>query len=87
VTKQAAAQMVKELEHKGYVALAVHPHDSRVKVVVLTRKGRACARAAQGCAAAEVRPWLDDLGPRATADLVRALVAYADDDGPLRPTW
>ena len=86
VTKQAAAQMVQELERKGYVERAPHPHDSRAKVVVLTRRGRACTRAAERCAAETLQPWLDDLGPGGTAALVRALAGFADD-GPLRPTW
>ncbi len=86
VTKQAAAQMVAELEAKGYVERTSQPDDARVKVVVLTARGRACTRAAERSAAEELRPWLDELGPRATGTLVRALTAYADD-GPLRPTW
>jgi DNA-binding MarR family transcriptional regulator len=86
VTKQAAAQMVQELEAKGYVSRAPHPDDSRAKVLVLTRRGRACTRAAEASAAEELRPWLDGLGPRAATALVQALSAYADD-GPLRPTW
>lgn len=86
VTKQAAAQMVHELEAKGYVERAAHPDDARVKVIVLTARGRACTRAAERSAAEELRPWLDGLGPRATSSLVRALAAYADP-GPVRPTW
>lgn len=86
VTKQAAAQMVQELETKGYVARVPHPEDRRAKVVVLTARGRACTRAAERSAAEELAPWLDELGPRAASGLVRALSVYADD-GPLRPTW
>jgi DNA-binding MarR family transcriptional regulator len=86
VTKQAAAQMVQELESKGYVARSTDPADRRSKRVVLTPRGRACTRAAERSAAEELAGWLDALGPRATESLVRALGEYADD-GPLRPTW
>jgi DNA-binding MarR family transcriptional regulator len=86
VTKQAAAQMVQELEAKGYVTRSTDPADRRAKRVVLTARGRACTRAAERAAAEELAPWLDALGPRATAALTRALAGYADD-GPLRPTW
>jgi DNA-binding MarR family transcriptional regulator len=86
VTKQAAAQMVQELEAKGYVTRSTDPDDRRAKRVVLTARGRACTRAAERAAAEELAPWLDALGPRATGALTRALAGYADD-GPLRPTW
>jgi DNA-binding MarR family transcriptional regulator len=86
VTKQAAAQMVQELEAKGYVTRSTDPDDRRAKRVVLTARGRACTRAAERAAAEELAPWLDGLGPRATDGLLKALAAYADE-GPLRPTW
>jgi DNA-binding MarR family transcriptional regulator len=86
VTKQAAAQMVQEIESKGYVARSTDPADRRAKRVVLTARGRACTAAAERAAAEELAPWLDTLGPQATGMLLQALAEYADD-GPLRPTW
>lgn len=86
VTKQAAAQMVDDLERKGYVARTVHPHDSRAKVVVLTERGRACTRAAEESAAEVLGPWLDDLGVRRSSALARDLALFARE-GRLRPTW
>lgn len=86
VTKQAAAQMVNELEEKGYVDRARHPTDRRAKVVVLTRRGRACTRAAEASAAETLAPWLKTIGRREGAVVARALGTLAAD-GPLRPAW
>ncbi|MYX24560.1 MarR family winged helix-turn-helix transcriptional regulator, partial [Streptomyces sp. SID8380] len=40
VTKQAAAQLVKELVDKGYVVRLPHPHDARARLLGLTEAGR-----------------------------------------------
>ena len=47
ITKQAASQMIDYLEKRGYVERRAHPRDGREKLVVLTEKGWACARAAE----------------------------------------
>ncbi|MZD10000.1 MarR family transcriptional regulator [Streptomyces sp. SID5785] len=86
VTKQAASQLVDELERKGYVERRPHPGDARARLVVLTESGRACTRAADAAAADAVRPWVERLGEREAADLVGKLLAIAPD-GPVRPLW
>ncbi|MFI7010984.1 MarR family winged helix-turn-helix transcriptional regulator [Streptomyces sp. NPDC050145] len=86
VTKQAASQLVDELERKGYVERRPHPRDARARLVVLTERGRACTRAADAAAADAVRPWVERLGERQSAALVRQLLAIAPN-GPIRPTW
>ncbi|QNS07101.1 MarR family winged helix-turn-helix transcriptional regulator [Streptomyces xanthii] len=86
VTKQAASQLVDELERKGYVERRPHPRDARARLVVLTEHGRACTRAADAAAADAVRPWVERLGERQAAALVRQLLAIAPN-GPIRPIW
>lgn len=86
VTKQAASQMVLELEARGYVRRVVHPEDRRAKLVVLTESGVDCTRAATAAARDVLGPWLSDLGPEGVTQLTSALSSFADP-GPIRPTW
>jgi DNA-binding MarR family transcriptional regulator len=86
VTKQAAAQLVDELEAKGYLRRRPNPDDGRSWLVELTARGRACTRAADAAALDEVRAWETRLGERATRQLATALAALAPA-GPLRPAW
>ncbi|MEU1540961.1 MarR family transcriptional regulator [Actinacidiphila glaucinigra] len=86
VTRQAAGQLVDELEAKGYAERHPHPDDARARLVVLTDRGRACTRAAEQAAAEAVRPWAGVLGE----DRLRALTADLGrlaPGGPVRPTW
>jgi DNA-binding MarR family transcriptional regulator len=77
VTKQAASQLVEELEQKGYVRRGPHPRDARARLVTLTERGWACTRAADRAAARAIAAWGEVLGAaeieRMVADL--ALVA------------
>jgi DNA-binding MarR family transcriptional regulator len=86
VSKQAASQMVHELESKGYVRRVAHPEDARAKLVVLTERGVDCTRAATGAGQDALDPWLAGLDPEVARQLVAALATYAGD-GPIRPTW
>jgi DNA-binding MarR family transcriptional regulator len=86
VTKQAASQLVDEMVRKGYVERRPHPHDARARLIALTETGHACTRAADAAAADAVRPWVERLGERETAVLVRQLLAIAPN-GPVRPAW
>ncbi|MFI2304436.1 MarR family winged helix-turn-helix transcriptional regulator [Actinacidiphila glaucinigra] len=86
VTRQAAGQLVDELEAKGYAERRPHPDDARARLVVLTDRGRATTRAAEQAAADAVRPWAAVLGE----DRLRALAADLGrlaPGGPVRPTW
>jgi DNA-binding MarR family transcriptional regulator len=40
VTKQAMGRLAAELQREGYLTVADEPHDARVKVLRLTKKGR-----------------------------------------------
>jgi DNA-binding MarR family transcriptional regulator len=86
VTKQAASQLVDELARKGYVERRPHPEDARARLVVMTGRGWACARAAEEAAAEAVRPWVELLGEQGARTLRTALLTVAPG-GPVRPTW
>jgi len=86
VTRQAASQLVDEMEAKGYVERRPHPADGRARLVVLTGRGWACTRAAEQAAAEVARNWAGVLGE----DRLRALAADLGrlaPSGRLRPTW
>jgi DNA-binding MarR family transcriptional regulator len=86
MTRQAAGQLVDELEAKGYVARRPHPDDGRARLVVLTDRGWACTRAAEQAAAETIKIWADALGE----ERLRALrddLAKVAPIGRLRPTW
>jgi DNA-binding MarR family transcriptional regulator len=86
VTKQAAAQLVEELVHKGYVLRRPHPYDARARLLELTDNGRAATRAADEAARQAVAPWRDALGEARFGALVADLTQLAPS-GPIRPTW
>jgi DNA-binding MarR family transcriptional regulator len=86
MTRQAAGQLVDELEAKGYVTRRPHPDDGRARLVVLTDQGWACTRAAEQAAAETIKLWADALGE----ERLRALrddLARVAPAGRLRPTW
>ncbi|MFF8910690.1 MarR family winged helix-turn-helix transcriptional regulator [Streptomyces olivaceoviridis] len=92
VTKQAAGQLVDELEKGGYVQRRPHPAGGRRKLVVLTEQALKHLVVAGGILREleielEGRLQRDGLAmPRAElAALVRALAG--DDIPPLRPVW
>jgi DNA-binding MarR family transcriptional regulator len=85
-TRQAASQLVDELEGKGYVQRRPHPTDARARLVVLTDRGWACTRAAEQAAADAVRPWAKALGERRLRQL-RADLAAVAPAARLRPIW
>jgi DNA-binding MarR family transcriptional regulator len=85
-TRQAASQIVDDLEQKGYVERRPHPDDARARLVLLTPRGRRCAAAAEAAAAEAVLPWEEILGERRLLDLRDELVRLAPT-GPIRPTW
>ncbi|WP_369168252.1 MarR family winged helix-turn-helix transcriptional regulator [Streptomyces sp. R28] len=86
VTKQAASQLVDEIVRKGYAERRPHPDDARARLVVLTERGWACTRAAEGAAADAVRAWVDVLGEGEVQALYGQLGRIAPY-GPIRPAW
>ena len=86
VSKQAAAQLVHQLEERGYVTRLPHPSDARAALLALTERGVACTRAAEDAASDAVAPWQTTLGEPAFRQLQRALRAIVKP-GSLRPGW
>jgi DNA-binding MarR family transcriptional regulator len=86
VTKQAAAQLVHQLEERGYVTRKPHPLDARAAILVLTKRGVACTVAAQDAASEAVERWRTTLGEQQFRQLQRAFRAIVRP-GPLRPNW
>ncbi|MCL3996939.1 MarR family winged helix-turn-helix transcriptional regulator [Streptomyces lavenduligriseus] len=86
VTKQAASQLVDEVERKGYVERRPHPGDARARLVVLTERGWACTRAAEEAAGEVVGKWVELLGEGEVGALLDRLTRITPG-GPVRPTW
>lgn len=84
VTKQAASQLVDELDRKGYVTRRPHPADARARLLALTPRGWACTRAADRAMADLMEGWAAVLGGKRVAAL-RADLARVVPVGPLRP--
>lgn len=86
VTKQAASQLIEQLVQRKYVTRIADADDARRRVLVLTRRGRACTKAAEAAAADAVARWLPMLGESGMRSLHR-LLTRLDVAGPVRPTW
>ncbi|GAA4412290.1 MarR family winged helix-turn-helix transcriptional regulator [Actinokineospora soli] len=91
VTKQAAGQIVDELERKGYVVRVPHPSGGRRKLVELTGRARdhlvVAGHTLRGIEADLAARVGGDLGGL-RVDLTRVIRALAGDSPPpLRPIW
>ncbi|WP_433888577.1 MarR family winged helix-turn-helix transcriptional regulator [Streptomyces sp. CA-111067] len=86
VTRQAASQIVDELERKGYVERRPHPDDARARLILLTPRGRRCTEAAESAAQESMEPWEDILGEPRLLALRDELLRLAPG-GPIRPAW
>jgi DNA-binding MarR family transcriptional regulator len=92
VTKQAAGQIVDDLEHRGYVRRESHPDGGRRRLVVLTdvalRHLAVAGRVLRGLEA-EISGQLGEADlARLRVDLARLTRQLAGEDlPPLRPLW
>ncbi len=86
ITKQATSELVQHLVDRGYLTRVPDPSDGRARLLVLTDRGLACTRAAEGAAGRTVDGWERRLTP-AQAAAFRAGLAAAGEPGPLRPAW
>lgn len=86
VSKQAAAQLVQQLEERGYVTRQPHPLDARAALLALTESGVACTVAAEDAAGEAVGRWRVALGEPRFRELQGALRVIVRP-GPLRPGW
>ncbi|PXY32569.1 MarR family winged helix-turn-helix transcriptional regulator [Prauserella muralis] len=92
ITKQAAVQLVDELDRRGYVERRPHPSDGRSRVVTLAPRGWACVHRVVELWAGLERQWEDLLGTERLAqlrdDLGRLISATSGGRPvPLRPLW
>jgi DNA-binding MarR family transcriptional regulator len=92
VTKQAAGQMVAELEGRGYVRRQEHPEGGRRRLVVLTDKAIAHLKVAGSILhqlETELAEQVDDANlAMLRAELTRLIRAMAHTGiPPLRPVW
>ena len=88
VTKQAAGQLVDELERRGYVKRVAHPAGGRRRLVVLTEAAQRHLDVA-GRTLHQLEAELDqDLVGRLRADLTTLVRTLSGDQLPsLRPIW
>lgn len=75
ITPQAIGELVDDLERQGYVRRRPDPDDRRAKRIVLTARGTACVRAAQGAIADLEGELHDAIGGKQLEALHEALVA------------
>jgi DNA-binding MarR family transcriptional regulator len=89
VTKQAAVQLVDELERRGYVERRPHPTDRRARVVVLAARGWACIERVVALWGEIENRWAALIGPGRLTALRDDLAAYVTAAGspPIRPLW
>jgi DNA-binding MarR family transcriptional regulator len=74
MTHQSMGELVGALEQRGYVKRRADPSDGRVRLVVLTEKGRDAARLAVKEIAAIEAAWLERVGASGFELDVRALL-------------
>lgn len=89
VTKQAAVQLVDELERRGYVERRPHPTDRRARVVVLAARGWACVGRVVALWTEIENRWAGLVGADRLGVVRESLSAYVVAAGspPIRPLW
>lgn len=89
VTKQAAVQLVDELERRGYVERRPHPADRRARVVVLAARGWACVERVVALWAEIEERWAALVGADRLGVVRESLSAFVTAAGspPMRPLW
>jgi DNA-binding MarR family transcriptional regulator len=89
VTKQAAVQLVEELEKRGYVERRPHPADRRARVVVLAARGWACIQRVVALWSEIETRWANLIGPERLTALRDDLATFVTAAGspPIRPLW
>lgn len=92
VTKQAATQLLAELETRGYIKREGHPLDRRARLVSLTERGWLCVSAVVDEWRAIEDDWAALVGPErldVVRDAVGAIVADASAKGQvtMKPLW
>ncbi|WP_199434275.1 MarR family winged helix-turn-helix transcriptional regulator [Qaidamihabitans albus] len=92
ITKQAAVQLIDELDRRGYVERHPHPTDRRSRAIGLTARGRACIERVVAHWQDIERRWAELIGEERVQRLRGDLATLTDDTAggrpvPLRPLW
>lgn len=83
MTAQGASKVVAEMERVGYAERHIDPHDSRVRLVEITARGREAVAEGRRARAAVTTELLDTLGPKAD-DLLDSLNHLSDHTNALQ---
>jgi DNA-binding MarR family transcriptional regulator len=78
LSKQAANDLVREFEAKGYIRLEPDPHDGRAKRIIATERGWQAHQTAQESGNAVGRRWAEQVGEDRYAvfeEVLREIVA------------
>ncbi len=73
VSKQAMNQLLRSLEHAGYIVRSDAPGQRRARLIHLTRRGRAAYSRIHDILRQIEREWSEELGPRSFAQLKQLL--------------
>lgn len=73
ISKQRVNDLLRDLEHLGYLALDPDPGDSRARIIRLTQRGHRLHKTAVGIHAQIEAEWSQTLGQRRYAQLRRSL--------------
>ncbi|HET9721101.1 MAG TPA: MarR family transcriptional regulator [Solirubrobacteraceae bacterium] len=73
LSKQAANDLVREFEAKGYITLTPDPDDGRAKRIVATDRGRQASQTAQDASNAIGRRWTELVGEQRYATFAEVL--------------
>jgi DNA-binding MarR family transcriptional regulator len=92
VTKQAAVQLVDELEKRGYVERRPHPTDRRSRLVSLTPRGWQCIERVVALSRQAEARWAELVGVDRLTRLREDLLTFVEDASrertvTLRPVW
>ncbi|HEY5820842.1 MAG TPA: MarR family transcriptional regulator [Propionibacteriaceae bacterium] len=82
VTKQTAGVLVDELVRGGYVERVPDPSDGRARLITITARGYAVVAVATDRQREIEAEWRRHLGPRASSQLERALLALREITDP-----
>jgi DNA-binding MarR family transcriptional regulator len=78
LSKQRVNDLLRDLEHLGYLSLEADPADTRARIIRLTRRGRALHRRAIQIHAGIEAEWEKRVGKRRYADLRATLAELSD---------
>jgi DNA-binding MarR family transcriptional regulator len=92
ITKQAAVQLVDELEKRGYVERRPHPTDRRSRLISLTPRGWRCIERVVALSRQAEARWAELVGIDRLTQLREDLLTFVADAShertvTLRPVW